>query len=70
MAGKIKFKRRKAFQVVRDEGMRTVQIGYKGRLFSKRRASRVCKFLLARGHDVRIRCIGEIVMPKSPRLFD
>lgn len=70
MSGASRFKRRKAYQVVRDEGMRTIQIGYKGRLFSRRRANRVCKFLLARGHDVRIRCIGEIVMPKTPRLFD
>lgn len=63
-------KKRKAFQVVLDEGLRTIQIGFKGRLFGKRRANRVCRFLTSRGHDVRVRYFGEIVLPKSPRLFD
>lgn len=63
-------KRRRAYEVVREEGMRSVQIGWKGRLFGKRRANKVCWFLSKRGHDVRVRYFGEIVMPESPRLFD
>lgn len=37
-----KLKRREAFQVIREEGLRSIQIGWKGRLLSKRRAHRVC----------------------------
>lgn len=65
-----KLKRRKAFQVMREEGLRSIQIGWKGRLLSKRRAHKVCRFLSQRGHDVRVRFFGEIVMPETPRLFD
>ena len=65
-----KLNRRKAYQVVRDEGLRTIGIGWKARLFSKRRAHKVCRFLLSRGHDFRVRYFGVVVMPKSPRLFD
>lgn len=66
-----RFKRRQAYQLVRDEGMHTIQIGFKGRLFGKRRANRICQFLLRRGHhDVRVRCFGEIVLPEARRLFD
>jgi hypothetical protein len=65
-----KLKLRKAYQVVLDVGMRTIQIGWKGRLFGKRRANRVCKFLSRRGHPARVRYFGEIFMPESPRLFD
>ena len=65
-----KLKRRKAYQVVLDVGMRTIQIGWKGRLFGKRRADRVSKFLSRRGHPARVRLFGEIFMPKAPRLFD
>lgn len=63
-------KRRKAYQVVLDIGMRTIQIGWKGRLFGKRRAHRVCQFLCRRGYPARVRPFGEIVMPTAPRLFD
>lgn len=65
-----KLKRRQAYQVVREDGLRSVKIGWKGRLLSKRRASKVCRFLSQRGHDVRVRYFGEIVMPESPWLFD
>lgn len=65
-----KLKTRKAFQVMREEGLRSIQIGWKGRLLSKRRANKVCRFLSRRGHDVRVRFFGEIVMPETPHLFD
>lgn len=63
-------KRRKAYQVVRDAGMLSVHIGWRGRLLSKRRADKVCRFLQRRGHEVRVRYFGEIVLPATPRLFD
>ena len=65
-----KLKRRKAYQVVLDQGMQTTQIGWKGRLFGNCRASRVCQYLRRHGHDARVRYFGEIVMPESPRSFD
>lgn len=65
-----KHRKRKAYQVVREEGMRSIQIGWKGRLFGKHRANSICRFLRARGHDVRVRCFGEIVLPNPCRLFD
>lgn len=65
-----KLKRRQAYQVMREEGMRSIQIGWKGRLLSKHRANKVCRFLSQRGHDVRVRYFGEIVMSETPRLFD
>lgn len=62
--------RRNAYQVVLDIGMSARQVGWKGRLLSKRRANRVCRFLQRRGHAARVRHFGRIVMPAAPRLFD
>ena len=59
----------KAFQVVRDEGLRTIQLGWKGRLFGRRRAERICRFLQRRGHDVRVRYFGELRMTEQPPRF-
>lgn len=63
-----KLTRRKAYQVVRDEGLRTIPIGT--RIVSKQRAQRICLFLMKRGHDVRVRYYGEIVLPNTVRNFD
>jgi|GEM_PF-6590997 len=65
-----KLKKRKAYEVVREEGMRSIPLGWRGRLFGKRRAEKICRFLCRRGHDVRIRYFGEIWLPEPVRLFD
>jgi hypothetical protein len=66
----IKLKKRTAYEVVIDEGMRTKTIGFKHRLLGKQRAKRVCKWLCKRGLDARVRCFGQIHMPSNPRNFD
>ncbi len=65
-----KFPRRQAYQVVQEEPGRSVPLGFKCRLLSRARANRISKFLRRRGHDVRLRYFGVIVMPQAPRLFD
>jgi hypothetical protein len=63
-------RKRQAYQVVREEGARSIHLGWKGRVLGWRRANRIRRFLVRRGHDVRVRHFGIIVMPVSPRLFD
>ena len=63
-------RRRMAWQVVREDGLRSMVLGHKCRLVSYRRARRICAFLRQRGHDVRIRRFGIIVMPRAARMFD
>lgn len=65
-----KISKRMAYQVVYDTGRWTNHIGYKGRLMSKRRANRVCKFLKARGLDVWVRTWGQVHLQPDTRLFD
>ena len=66
----MKYRTRKAYEVVREIGMRSISIGYKARLMSKRRANKVCRFLQARGHDVRIRYFGVIKVAGAISRFD
>lgn len=61
---------RQAYQVMLEDGARSIQIGWKGRLVSRHRANRIRRFLQRRGHDVRVRYFGKVVMPQAPRLFD
>ena len=65
-----RLKRRMAYEVVIDDGAQTMRIGWKGRLFGKHRAGKICSFLRKRGCDARVRIFGQIVMPDIPRLFD
>lgn len=62
--------KRMAYQVVIDVGRDTRHIGNKGRLVSRRRANRICKFLTKRGHDVWMRRFGTINIYPGARLFD
>jgi hypothetical protein len=59
-----------AYQVVIDVGRDTKHIGHKTRLVSKRRANRICKFLVSRGHDVWVRRFGTVNIEPGTRLFD
>jgi hypothetical protein len=61
-----KIKWRMAYQVVIDEGAKTIQIGHKARLYGKRKADKVCKFWCDKGLDARVRCFGKIIMPEPP----
>lgn len=62
-------KKTMSYQVVRDESLRSTPLGFKNRLLSWRRANKVCRWLIARGHDVRVREFGAIYLPKPCRVF-
>lgn len=62
-------KKTMSYQVVREEGARSIPVGFKNRLLSHRRANKVCRWLNNRGLDVRVREFGAIYLPKPCRAF-
>jgi len=63
-------RKRMGYELVIDVGRDTYPIGHKGRLVSKRRATRIRKFLTKRGHDVRARLFGTVNIEPGTRLFN
>lgn len=66
----MKYTLRQAYEVVLEKGMRSVGIGFKGRLVSRQRANKIRRFLEKRGHDVRVRYFGKISLPANVRAFN
>ena len=63
--------KRRAYQVLLEGETAFIEkaIGFKSRLLSFRRGRRVMNWLLKRGHAVRLRYFGEIVLPENHRGF-